>query len=46
MVIVKHMAIKLVRNPKDKNCLKVRRKPANLNSDYPGTLIRQTAALN
>lgn len=34
MAVVKHMAINLVRNPKDKHSLKVRRKLANLNFDY------------
>jgi predicted transposase YbfD/YdcC len=45
MAVVKHMAINLVRNPKDKHSLKVRRKLANLNPDYLETLIRQTAPL-
>lgn len=45
MAIVKHMALNLVRNPKDKHSLKVRRKLANLNPDYLETLIRQTAPL-
>jgi predicted transposase YbfD/YdcC len=45
MAIVKHMAMNLVRNPKDKHSLKVRRKLANLNPDYLETLIRQAAAL-
>src|ERR1700689_3052801 len=35
MAIVKHMAMNLVRNPKDKHSLKVRRKLANLNPDNP-----------
>jgi hypothetical protein len=39
------MAMNLVRNPKDKHSLKVRRKLANLNPDYLETLIRQTPAL-
>lgn len=43
MAVVKHMALNLVRNPKDKHSLKVRRKLANLNPDYLETLIRQTA---
>jgi predicted transposase YbfD/YdcC len=42
MAVVKHMAMNLVRNPKDKHSLKVRRKLANLNSNYLETLIRQT----
>ena len=45
MAIVKHMAMNLVRNPKDKHSLKVRRKLANLNPDYLETLIRQKASL-
>ena len=45
MAIVKHMAMNLVRNPKDKHSLKVRRKLANLNPDYLETLIRQTRPL-
>ena len=45
MAIVKHMAMNLVRNPKDKHSLKVRRKLANLNPNYLETLIRQTASL-
>jgi predicted transposase YbfD/YdcC len=45
MAVVKHIAMNLVRNPKDKHSLKVRRKLANLNPDYLETLIRQTSAL-
>lgn len=45
MAVVKHMAMNLVRNPKDKHSLKVRRKLANLNPDYLETLVRQTPAL-
>jgi hypothetical protein len=45
MAIVKHMAMNLVRNPKDKHSLKVRRKLANLNPDYLETLIRHTPPL-
>jgi predicted transposase YbfD/YdcC len=45
MAVVKHMAMNLVRNPKDKHSLKNRRKLANLNPDYLETLIRQTAPL-
>src|SRR5580704_6754629 len=45
MAVVKHMAMNLVRNPKDKHSLKVRRKLANLNPDYLETLIRQPAPL-
>jgi predicted transposase YbfD/YdcC len=42
MAVVKHMAMNLVRNPKDKHSLKVRRKLANLNPNYLETIIRQT----
>ena len=42
MALVKHMAMNLVRNPKDKHSLKVRRKLANLNPHYLDTLIRQS----
>ena len=45
MAVVKHMAINLVRNPKDKHSLKVRRKLANLDPDYLEILIRQKHAL-
>ncbi len=45
MAVVKHMAINLVRHPKDKHSLKVRRKLANLNPDYLQNLIRQTSPL-
>jgi len=45
MAIVKHMAMNLVRNPKDQHSLKVRRKLANLNPDYLENLIRQNAPL-
>jgi predicted transposase YbfD/YdcC len=45
MAIVKHMAMNLVRNPKDKHSLKVRRKLANLNPNYLESLIRQNDAL-
>lgn len=45
MAVVKHMCMNLVRNPKDKHSLKVRRKLANLNPDYLETLIRQTGPL-
>jgi predicted transposase YbfD/YdcC len=45
MAVVKHMAMNLVRNPKDRHSLKVRRKLANLNPDYLETLIRQSPAL-
>ena len=45
MALVKHMAMNLVRNPKDKHSLKVRRKLANLNPHYLETLIRQATPL-
>jgi hypothetical protein len=45
MAVVKHMAMNLVRNPKDKHSLKVRRKLANLNQEYLETLIRRTTPL-
>ena len=45
MALVKHIAMNLVRNPKDKHSLKVRRKLANLNPDYLETLIRQNHPL-
>lgn len=45
MAVVKHMALNLARNPKDKHSLKNRRKLANLNPSYLETLIRQTGPL-
>jgi hypothetical protein len=45
MAVIRHMAMNLVRNPKDKHSLKNRRKLANLNPDYLETLIRQTPLL-
>ena len=45
MAMVKRIAMNIVRNPKDKHSLKVRRKLANINPDYLETLIRQTPAL-
>jgi hypothetical protein len=45
MAVVKHTAMNLVRNPKDKHSLNVRRKLTNLNTDYLETLLRQTAPL-
>lgn len=45
MAVVRHMAMNLVRNPKDRHSLKVRRKLANLNQDYLEALIRQPPAL-
>lgn len=43
MAIVKHMAINLIRHPKDKHSLKVRRKLACLNYHYLEALLRQSA---
>ena len=45
MAVVKHMAINLVRKPKDKHSLKVWRKLANLNHRYLESQLRQNAAL-
>jgi predicted transposase YbfD/YdcC len=45
MAVVKHMAMNLVRNPKDRHSLKVRRKLANLNPDYLESLLRNAAPL-
>jgi len=45
MAIVKHMAINLIRHPKDKHSLKNRRKLACLNSDYLESLIRNQPLL-
>ena len=45
MAIVRHMAMNLVRNPKDRHSLKVRRKLANLDPHYLENLIRQKTAL-
>jgi predicted transposase YbfD/YdcC len=45
MAVVKHMAMNLVRNPKDKHSLKVRRKLANLNPEYLETILRQSTPL-
>lgn len=45
MAVVKHMAMNLVRNPKDSHSLKVRRKLANLNPDYLENLISQSSPL-
>lgn len=45
MAVVKHMAMNLVRKPKDRHSLKVRRKLANLNPDYLECLLRQNCAL-
>jgi len=45
MALIRHIAMNLVRNPKDKHSLKVRRKLANLNPDYLESLIRQNHSL-
>ena len=45
MAIVKHMAMNLIRHPKDRHSLKNRRKLACLNSDYLESLIRNQPAL-
>ena len=45
MAVVKHMAMNLLRNPKDRHSLKVRRKLANLNHQYLESPVRQTNAL-
>ena len=45
MAILKHMAINLLRHPKDRHSLKNRRKLANLNPDYLEKLIRNPTAL-
>jgi predicted transposase YbfD/YdcC len=41
MAIVKHMAMNLIRHPKDRHSLKNRRKLACLNGDYLESLIRK-----
>lgn len=45
MAVVKHMAMNLIRHPKDKHSLKNRRKLACLNPDYLETLIRNQPPL-
>lgn len=45
MALVRHIAMNLVRNPKDRHSLKVRRKLANLNPHYLESLIRQKLPL-
>ena len=40
MAIGKHMAMNLVRAPKDKHSFKVRRKLANLNPEHLENLVR------
>ena len=45
MAVVKHMAINLIRHPKDKHSLKNRRKLACLNLAYLESLVRNQTAL-
>ncbi|HEV7369747.1 ISAs1 family transposase [Arenibaculum sp.] len=45
MAVVKHMAMNLIRHPKDRHSLKNRRKLACLNPDYLETLIRNQPQL-
>jgi predicted transposase YbfD/YdcC len=45
MAIVKHMAMNMLRNPKDKHSLKVRKKVASIDEDYMEALVRQTPPL-
>ena len=45
MAVVKHVAMNLVRNPKDCHSRKNRKKLANLNPDYLETLLRHPAPL-
>lgn len=45
MAIVRHMAMNMLRHPKDKHSLKNRRKLACLNEDYLESLVRQKPAL-
>jgi predicted transposase YbfD/YdcC len=45
MAVVKHMAMNLIRHPKDKHSLKNRRKLACLNVDYLESLIRNQPPL-
>lgn len=45
MALVKHMAMNLIRHPKDKHSLKNRRKLACLNVDYLESLVRNQPAL-
>jgi predicted transposase YbfD/YdcC len=45
MAIIKHMALNLLRNPKDRHSLKSRRKLACLNPDYLETLLKPQAKL-
>jgi predicted transposase YbfD/YdcC len=45
MAIVKHMAMNLLRNPKDRHSLKCRRKLACLNDDYLISIVAQKSTL-
>lgn len=45
MAVVKHMAINLIRHPRDRHSLKNRRKLACLNTDYLETIIRNQPSL-
>ena len=45
MAIVKHMAMNMIRHPKDKHSLKVRKKVAAIDENYMETLVRQTPTL-
>lgn len=45
MAVVKHMAMNLIRHPKDRHSLKNRRKLACLNPDYLESLFRQQPSL-
>lgn len=45
MAIVKHMAMNMLRNPKDKHSLKVRKKVAAIDEDYMEALVRQAPPL-
>ena len=45
MAVVKHMAMNLLRKTKNKHSLKVRRKLANLNTEYLEEVLRQNHAL-
>ena len=43
MATIRHMTMNLLRQPKDKHSIKVRRKSAAWDTDYLEALIRQTA---
>ena len=45
MAVVKHMAMNMLRNPKDKHSLKVRKKVAAIDEDYMEALVRQAPPL-